>query len=65
MAAEKTVPIGVRVPVELADWLKKQAQTNKRSLSNQAVWAMDQFREQQLAQSNEREFAHGAQGATQ
>jgi hypothetical protein len=59
MATEKTVPIGVRVPAELADWLKKQAQTNKRSLSNQAVWALDQFRAQHQAQTNEKAFAHG------
>ena len=50
MITPKTVPIGVRVPADLATWLKTQAAANKRSVSNQAVWAMDQYRTQAEAQ---------------
>lgn len=52
MTTPKTVPIGVRVPVELAAWLKTQAAVNKRSVSNQAVWALSQYRAQQQTQGD-------------
>jgi predicted transcriptional regulator len=52
MATTKSVPIGVRVPAELATWLREQAEANRRSVSNQAVWALDQFRKQQEAPAN-------------
>jgi hypothetical protein len=50
MNIPKTVPIGVRVPAELAAWLKTQAVANKRSVSNQAVWALSQYRAQRQTQ---------------
>lgn len=43
----KQVPIGIRVTPELAAWLKTEAQANQRSLSNQAAWALQQYRQQQ------------------
>ena len=52
MTTQKTVPIGVRVPAELAAWLKTQAAANKRSVSNQAVWALSQYRAQQQTQGS-------------
>lgn len=47
---ERSTSIGLRAPPELAAWLKQQAEANKRSLSNQTVWALDQYRVQQQAQ---------------
>lgn len=47
---EKPVPIGMRVNPDLAEWLKRQAGMNQRSVSNQAAWALEQFRKQQEAQ---------------
>lgn len=41
------VAIGLRVPPELAQWLKAEAQRNQRSLANQTAWALQQFRQQQ------------------
>lgn len=41
--------IGFRAPPDLASWLKQEAAANRRSLSNQAVWALDQYRLAQLA----------------
>lgn len=49
-SAKKPVPIGLRVPPDLAEWLKAQAKENQRSVSNQAAWALLQYRNQQEAQ---------------
>ena len=43
---EKTVAVGMRVPSDLAAWLKKQASEDRRSVSSQAVWALNQYRAQ-------------------
>lgn len=43
----KQIPIGLRVAPDLAEWLKKQAEENQRSVSNQAAWALQQYRKQQ------------------
>lgn len=43
----KPVPIGTRVPPDLAEWLKTQAERNQRSVSNQVVWLLQQCRKQQ------------------
>jgi len=42
--------IGFRAPADLAAWLKEQAIANRRSVSNQTVWALTQFRLQQQSQ---------------
>lgn len=47
MTEPKHVAIGLRVPNELAQWLKRQALANQRSVSNQAAWLLDQTRRQQ------------------
>ena len=47
----RSTAIGFRAPPDLTAWLKEQAAANKRSLSNQAVWALDQYR---LAQQPKR-----------
>lgn len=44
--SEKPVAVGMRAPADLAAWLKKQAEENNRSVSMQAVWALNQFRKQ-------------------
>lgn len=49
MSNRNQVAIGLRVPPDLAKWLKEQAAANQRSVSNQAAWVIHQFREQQLA----------------
>ncbi len=41
------IPIGLRVPPHLADWLRQQAAENQRSVANQTAWVLDQFRKQQ------------------
>lgn len=50
MKANKPVPMGIRVPPEMAEWLKEQAEKNRRSVSGQAVWAISQYRAQQPPQ---------------
>lgn len=49
MTKTKPVPIGIRVPPDMAEWLRQQAAANQRSLSNQTVWTLKQFRIQQDA----------------
>jgi hypothetical protein len=44
---ERTTAIGLRVSPQLATWLKEQAKTNQRSLSNQVAWVIAQYRSQQ------------------
>jgi len=48
-AKEKSIPVGIRVPAELAKWLREQAEENRRSVAGQAAWAIQQFRKQQDA----------------
>lgn len=43
MASIGTTQLGIRVPAELAAWLKQQATANKRSVSNQVAWVLDQY----------------------
>ena len=50
MKSSKAVPMGIRVPPEIAAWLKEQAEQNRRSVSGQAVWAISQYRAQQPPQ---------------
>lgn len=47
MASNGATQLGVRVPAELATWLKQQATTNKRSVSNQVAWVLDQYHKAQ------------------
>lgn len=49
MAERKQVPIGLRLPIDLAHWLKSQAETNRRSVANQAAFLIDQARKEQEA----------------
>lgn len=42
--------IGFRAPPDLAQWLKEQAEANQRTVSNQAVYALQQYRKQLEAQ---------------
>jgi hypothetical protein len=39
--------IGFRAPPDLAEWLRDQARVNSRTVSNQTVWALQQYRKQQ------------------
>lgn len=48
-AKAKNVQVGLRVPADLAKWLKDQAEENRRSVSSQAAWAIQQFRKQREA----------------
>lgn len=41
-AERKTIPIGLRVPREMADWLKREADENRRSVSSQVTYLLDQ-----------------------
>lgn len=43
------VAIGLRVPPELAEWLKMEASRNQRSVANQTAWALQQYRQRQQA----------------
>lgn len=45
----KQVPIGLRLSRDLADWLKRQAESNHRSVANQTAWLIEQARKQQEA----------------
>lgn len=47
---EKLVPLGLRVPPDLAQWLREQAEVNRRSVAGQATWAMEQVMKQQAQQ---------------
>jgi hypothetical protein len=47
MPTTRLVSVGLRVPPELAKWLKQEAERNQRSLANQTAWALQQFRQQQ------------------
>lgn len=47
MVSTGTTQLGVRVPAELAAWLKQQAMANKRSVSNQVAWVLDQYHKAQ------------------
>jgi predicted DNA-binding protein len=52
MAQErKQVQIGLRVTVEMAEWLKQQADAAQRPVSNYVAWALDQYRKQLEAAS--------------
>lgn len=42
--------IGFRAPPDLAEWLRAQARENSRTVSNQTVWLLQQYRKQQEAQ---------------
>lgn len=45
MAAEDhKAPIGIRAPRDLADWIKRQAEENHRSVSAQVVHLLEQKR---------------------
>jgi hypothetical protein len=50
MANRNQVALGLRVPKDIAEWLKEQAHENRRSVSNQAAWVIEQFRRQQQQQ---------------
>jgi hypothetical protein len=41
------VAVGLRVSPELAEWLKRQAEENHRSVANQTAWLLEQSRRQQ------------------
>lgn len=43
-SGQKQIPIGLRLPPELASWIRSQAQQNQRSVSNQVAWVLQQFR---------------------
>lgn len=49
-SADKTA-INFRAPNDLAEWLKKEAAENQRSVSNQTVWSLQQFRRLQEAKN--------------
>lgn len=39
--------VGFRAPPDLAAWLAEQARENSRTVSNQTVWALQQYRKHQ------------------
>ncbi|MDB5956748.1 hypothetical protein [Ramlibacter sp.] len=43
----RAVPVGLRIPPELAAWLKDEAAKNHRSVANQTAWVLQQYRQQQ------------------
>lgn len=49
MTAEpKTLNTPIRIPTELKAWLKHEAIDNRRSLSNEVVYRLEQSRAQQI-----------------
>lgn len=44
------VAVGLRVSPEMAEWLKRQAEANHRSVANQTAWLLEQCRKQQSLQ---------------
>lgn len=46
-ASKQIQPIGLRLPADLKEWLSAKAAANRRSLSGEAVWAIEQYRRQQ------------------
>jgi hypothetical protein len=49
MQAEKnTVALAVRVPRETAEWLKREAEENHRSVSGQVAYLVEQKRKEAL-----------------
>lgn len=44
----KLQAIGLRAPPDLVRWLKEQADKERRSVSNYAVWALEQFAKQRV-----------------
>lgn len=49
----RAVPVGLRVPPDLALWLKEEAAKNQRSVANQTAWVLQQYRQQQEARTAE------------
>lgn len=49
MQRSKLVPIGIRVPYGVAEWLRKQAEENRRSLASQVTWSVEQVKKMQEA----------------
>jgi hypothetical protein len=49
MANRNQVAVGLRIPKEIAEWLKREAAESQRSVSNQAAWIIGQHRKQQEA----------------
>lgn len=47
MARSKLVPIGIRVPYGVAEWLRKEAEENRRSVASQLTWCAEQVKKQQ------------------
>lgn len=43
----KSVVVAVRMPHDLAEWLRLHAAEDHRSISAQAAWVLSQFRKQQ------------------
>lgn len=43
--------IGFRAPPDLNEWLRAQARENSRTVSNQTVWLLQQYRKLQEGQS--------------
>ena len=46
---EKPAAIGVRAPRDLLDWLKREAAANRRSMSAQVVYLLEQKRREAVA----------------
>lgn len=44
MRSQGQVAIGVRTPPDLAEWLKRQAAQNMRSVNAEVNWLLEQFR---------------------
>lgn len=44
---EVTTRTSVNLPDDLAEWITQQAAENKRSISNQIVWLLEQARKEQ------------------
>lgn len=45
MPTKTLVAVGLRVPPEMANWLKAEAAKNQRSVANQTAWMLQQYRE--------------------
>lgn len=46
---KQQMPTGVRLPDDLREWLRQQAEANTRSLSQEIVYRLKRSREQETA----------------
>lgn len=50
MAERKQVSVTFRVPRDLVDWLKSEAEQNRRSVASQVAWLLESAKRERPAQ---------------